>query len=413
MTVLYITQNGITDHIGRSQVAPYVLGLARRGYKLHVLSAEKPGRDRLEAKYAEELATAGVEWSRVRYRNAPRVAGPLLTHYAMMRRAREVARRHRITFVHCRSHPAAHIGYDLFQRFGIPYIFDFRDFYADSGLDKAHGLARLAFAQVRRQEGPMLRNAAGVVCLTERAIEVLLGRYFDWAPAARGKFRVIPCCADFSLFDRGRLTAAQIAEARTRAGLTPDDDVMLYLGSLGPDYLLDQMLALFRQFKLVSKHAKFLFVCNNGRNLVDAACLRLGVAETDVRFVTAERDDIPAFLSLARLSVIFIRPDLAKAGCSPTKLAEALACDVPVVANTGFGDIDRILHFDRNRSIVIPNFSDETLRDALRRIIDDKDRPPGAIRAASGEYNIAEGVCRYSAIYDELLSRRSANLASC
>ena len=41
MTILYITEDGITDHIGRAQVAPYLLGLARLGFDIHILSAEK------------------------------------------------------------------------------------------------------------------------------------------------------------------------------------------------------------------------------------------------------------------------------------------------------------------------------------------------------------------------------------
>ena len=38
MKVLYISHDGITDHIGKSQVAPYLLGLAAKGYGITVLS---------------------------------------------------------------------------------------------------------------------------------------------------------------------------------------------------------------------------------------------------------------------------------------------------------------------------------------------------------------------------------------
>ena len=48
-----------------------------------------------------------------------------------------------IRLVHCRSFPPALIGYRLNRRFGTKYVFDFRDFYADGGLDKARGLSRL------------------------------------------------------------------------------------------------------------------------------------------------------------------------------------------------------------------------------------------------------------------------------
>jgi len=65
MSVLYITQNGIADHIGQSQVAPYILGLARAGHAIHLLSAEKPGRDEVIARYQRLFGEAGIPWARV------------------------------------------------------------------------------------------------------------------------------------------------------------------------------------------------------------------------------------------------------------------------------------------------------------------------------------------------------------
>ena len=48
MRVLYLSHTGLTEPLGRSQVLPYVLGLARRGWDFTILSFEKPeSRDRL------------------------------------------------------------------------------------------------------------------------------------------------------------------------------------------------------------------------------------------------------------------------------------------------------------------------------------------------------------------------------
>ena len=52
---------------------------------------------------------------------------------------------------------------------------------------------------------------------------------------------------------------------------------MLYLGSLGPDYLLDEMVALFRQFLVLKPRAQFLFVSNNGKELVDNPLYRFKI----------------------------------------------------------------------------------------------------------------------------------------
>ena len=58
--MLYIGHNGITDHIGEAQVAPYNLGLARLGNEIHILTAEKPGRGTLKQKYRQLSAEAGT-----------------------------------------------------------------------------------------------------------------------------------------------------------------------------------------------------------------------------------------------------------------------------------------------------------------------------------------------------------------
>ena len=89
VTILYITQNGITDHIGRSQIAPYLLGLAKQGFKIHLLSAEKSGRGELMARYGRDFAAAGVQWTYVPYRNSPTYVGQARTQFDMRAAARQ------------------------------------------------------------------------------------------------------------------------------------------------------------------------------------------------------------------------------------------------------------------------------------------------------------------------------------
>lgn len=403
MTVLYITQNGVTDHIGRSQVAPYVLGLAREGFQIHVLSAEKTGQDALIEQYQKLFDSAGVRWTRVHYRNKPSVVGPAWTQALMRRAAHRLIINEGIRLVHCRSFPPALIAYRLKQTLGVKYIFDFRDFYADGGMRKTRGLAWLIYRRFKQLEGPMIRNADKVVCLTERAKEVLSNWYLSDDVNAARRFQVIPCCADFSHFNLARLPAADIVRAREKAGLKPRDFVLLYLGSLGPDYLLPQMLRLFRQVLVLKPQARFLFVSNNGKELIDRECDVQGIAREHISFVSADRDEVPSFIALADLSVVFIRADVSKIGCSPTKLAELFACNVPVIANTGVGDLDSIIDFQKNGSVIVKNFSDDALRFAIEQVIAFKKMGVANIRENSREFALEDGVARYATVYRELL----------
>ena len=51
LTVLYITQNGVTDHIGRSPGHPYLLGLAKLGFPIRIAQRRKPGHEDLIQEY--------------------------------------------------------------------------------------------------------------------------------------------------------------------------------------------------------------------------------------------------------------------------------------------------------------------------------------------------------------------------
>lgn len=409
MSVLYITQNGICDHIGQSQVAPYVLGLAAKGHRIHVLSAEKPGQDALVARYRALFDAAGVRWTRVPYRNSPKVIGPMLTQWRLERAARRIVRSEPVHAVHCRSFPAAMIGHGLKRRYGVPYLFDFRDFYADGGLTKGAALLRPLYRRMKAMEGPMIREASRVVTLTERARDLLVDWYLKDVPDAAARFAVIPCCADFTHFDPAKVAAEELDAARERLGLAPGQTVLLYLGSLGPDYLLPQMLALFAELVKQRADARFLFVSNNGRELVDAECVNQGLDPARIVFTSAARDLVPTLIALATLSVVFIRADLSKAGCSPTKLAELFAMNVPAVVNAGVGDLDRIVSPDRNGSALVADFAPATLSRAIAEVLHLREKGPIAIRESSGEFDLPAGVATYDRVYNELWREREAD----
>ena len=403
MTVLYITQNGITDHIGQSQIAPYVLGLARSGFTIHVLSAEKEHRKHLVGRYAKRFADAGVDWTRVPYRNTPRFVGQALTQRRLERAAFGIVRQENVRLVHCRSHPAALIGRRLRYRNGLPYLFDFRDFYADGGLIKAKALSRLWFARLKTIESDLVRDAAGMVCLTDAARAILLRSYASPdAPDDASRFQVIPCCADFDHFDPDRIDPGEAAQLRQQIGAGNSRNVMLYLGSVGPDYLLPQMLRLFIEYRKLRSDAKFLFVANNGHEEIRNAARRCGASMEDILVTTSTRDNVPKLVSLARLSVIFIRPDLSKAGCSPTKLAELFAMNVPVIGNAGVGDMSKILALQENGSVAIHDFGSETLRQAIISVMTATEKGID-IRSNSRRFDLPLGVKLYADTYRQIL----------
>ena len=396
MTVLYISQDGITDHIGQSQIAPYVLGLAARGYDIHLLSAEKDGREALIADYQARFASVGVRWTTLPYHKP--LIGTLRDFAAMIYAARRICRAEDITLVHCRSHPTMPVGMAVKRWTGARLLFDFRDFWADTGI--ARGRFVLVFRGLKRFERRFVLAADHVNCLTERAVTYLQREYV--ATAAAPSFSVVPCCADFDLF-RLPLDAAA---TRSELDIAQDATVLLYLGSIGVEYLLDHMMTLFVQLRKLRPNAIFLFVVNNAADTVYTAAAAAGLPREAIRVITAARSRVPALIGASDLSVAFIRADLSKIGCSPTKVGETLACGVPVVANAGVGDLDALLSPGVNGSLVLTDFAPATMCAGLGHVLA---RPLSSaeIRSSALALSLDSGIDAYAAIYEALDVRGS------
>ena len=389
MSVLYLSQDGIADHIGQSQVAPYILGLAERGYDIHLISAEKAGTEAIIADYRQRFAAVGVRWTIVAYHKP--LIGTLRDLVAMSRAALAIARTERITLVHCRSHPTLPVGIAVKRWTGAKLLFDFRDFWADTGIAKGRFVPVYRF--FKRLERSFVRAADHVNCLTHRAAEHLRAAY----PEQRASWSVIPCCADFTLFQPSQ----NIAATRTELGIAPDAIVLLYLGSIGPDYLLDRMMALFRELRALRPGAVFLLVVNNAADEIHMAAQAAGIPRDAIRVTGAPRARVPALVGVADLSVSFRRQGLNMVGCSPTKLGETFACGVPVIANAGLGDLDTLLSIDINGSTTIANFAPETLRAGLEQVLD-QPLTPLEIRQSALELRLESGVDAFAAVYGAL-----------
>jgi glycosyltransferase involved in cell wall biosynthesis len=397
--ILYLTQDGITDHIGQAQIAPYILGLAALGHEIHILSPEKPGREALKEKYRGIFDAAGVRWSTVRYANRPPLVSSFTTLWLMYRKAEEITRAERPDLVHSRSFLPWEIVIRLKRKFGVKALLDFRDFWVDLRLETAP--FKFVYRLLKRREPTYFNAADHIVTLTSRAVDILMSWYPQAVGGRRDRYTVIPCCADFTHFDPERTDRRAVEAHRKELGLG-EGPILLYLGSLGADYLLPQMLRLFQVLREMRPTAQFLFLSNNAAEQVEAARIAAGIPDGAIRFISVDRTLVPEYISLADLSVVFVRPSLSKAGGSPTKLAEVFALNVPVIANSGVGDMDAIIDYERNGSTIVKDFEPETLRAALEKALALPTERRMQIRANSVEYTLEEGVRRYARIYDEL-----------
>ena len=398
MKVLYISHDGITDHIGKSQVAPYLLGLAAKRYQITVLSNEKNLTSDEIKEYKTLFNDSGIEWYINSYSNKIPILSPLLTSFRQYLLAKKVCTNSKFNMIHSRCYISTIIGYFLKRYLGnIKLLFDLRDFWIDTRIETR----KLGFLYrfLKIIEGNIFRNSDYFICLTEKAKKRIITMCKDFNCSSEDK--VIPCCADLTLFDFNNVNEKEIDLLRKKEGLE-NRFVLSYLGSLGSDYLLKEMVETFKILKSIREESKFLFISNNGEKQVIREFENQSLSKDDLIFRTLKRRDVPKYLKLVDLSLIYIRSSQSKVGCSPTKLAELLGMGVPVIANSGVGDLDEILSMEANNSSCLKSFKLKDIEDSLSKFLDKRIDKTRIRDFALKNFSLEVGINRYQEVYKTL-----------
>ena len=393
---VYMCYDGVLEPLGESQVVAYLERLAQ-SHRIHLVSFEKAADlDSGERRQhmADRLERAGVVWHPRRYHKRPAIVSTLWDMSTAIGVSAWLALRHRARLLHARSvlcaamlYPAKVVGRGRF-------LIDIRGFWADERVDG--GMIRPGgpvYQVLKVLEKAMLRRADHIVTLTHASVPVLrddprLGR-------ATAPITVIPTCADLALFSPG---------VRDRAApLT-----IGYAGQVGTWYMLDEMLAFFAAVQRHRPAARLLVVNTHQQPIVRAAIAHARLDPQSVEVVASERSQMPGHMRRMDAGLALINPFFSKIASAPTKLGEYLGCGVPVVANTGCGDMARIVNEDRV-GVVLADSSQEAIDAAALRLLerlDDDTLSDRCVASARAHFSLDEGVRRYRAVYQSLLKAR-------
>jgi glycosyltransferase involved in cell wall biosynthesis len=414
--VLYVSHNGMLENLGQAQVLPYLRGLAKRGFEIDLLSYELPDveQDRIDA-LQRALRGDGIAWSPLRRARDPRLRTKVLESAKGVAQALRRALERRPAIVHGRSYLPTAVA-DLVAS-TVPrarLVFDCRGMLGDEYVDAGYWTeARLEYRLLKAYERRVFRRAEGVVVLTETLKRIVETR--GWMSRGRppgvqrGVIEAIPCCVDMARFrfdGRGRVS--------TRFELGFDDNhlVILYSGSLGGWYQ-DEDLATFVGLLARAKgveNIRVLLLTHQNSDALARLLSKEGIPQTSLVVRRAKPEEMARYLSAGDLAISFIKSCFSKLGSSPTKVAEYLACGLPVVLNGDIGDqVD--LAAEEKACVVLPSLAQEHLEAAVPHALLNSSRSIEE-RAAIGQ-EIARrrfdlegvGVARYEQLYRRMLQR--------
>jgi len=397
---IYITYWSLLDPLCQSQSLPYLISLARDGYRIGLITFEQR-RWRMSAEEAEakraELALQGIEWHPMSYHKRPPVLSTLFDIGVGSLAAARLAKRSRATVVHGRSSVSSAIAAVAAKLAGTQLFVDadgpLSQEYVDAGVWSQGSFGHRITEWGERHA---MQRADVVAVLTDHRKREVASCLSDTP------IYVLPCAVDLKRF---RPVPERRRALRDDLGLR--GTVFVYAGKPGGWYATEEMVAFVAAAKEVFDPLTLLVLTGEDPAVFAELCERARVP-----FVSraVPPSDMPAYLSSADVGLCFLHPFPSKRSCSPIKLGEYLASGLPVVSTSGCGDYDRLIA-EESLGIVVENSQRDAYPGAateLRRLLDEPGIHERCRAAASRWVGLDEVVApRYAEVYQRLSSLKA------
>lgn len=404
--ILFLSYDGMTDPLGQSQVIPYLKGLCEYGYRFTIVSFDKPELYKLNKQAVEGmLEESEINWVSLPYHKSPPVISSIYDYYQMKRAAFHLHKQFKFDMVHTRPGIPTLVALKLKTKTRIKFLNDVRGFWAQERIDGGmwnlnNPVYKKLFSFFRNKEMQCIARAEDFVCLTEKAKDILIEEARTVGRTINPE--VIPCSADVQLFDPSSIPQSAIQTTKQRLGIDENKIIISYLGSIGGWYLTEEMMRFCKIVQLQHSNVVFLFIAPHRHEKIREAAAIVGLSPDSVVIVKANRNEVPTYLSLSNYNLFFIKPAYSKLASSPTKHGEVMAMGIPVITNTGVGDVDSIIK-KYNAGWLISDFT-ESAYAATAKKISETNFNKEAIRAGALEiYSLENAIQSYRKVYKRIL----------
>ncbi len=401
-TFLFVSIDGMTDPLGQSQVLPYLINLAKKGHKIGIISCEKKENWKLNNHLIQTIVSeAKIDWNYCFYKSGKPFISQLQNFLSLKNKVTiEVKKNEGYTILHCRSYLPGLIGLYSKKKYNTSFIFDMRGFWADERIEgaiwnKNSIIGASLYAYFKKKEKEMIIASDAIISLTHKAKQIII----DWNLIINNdKIQVIPCCVDLEHFSRKNINLSHLERIQNQLPQLKNKFILSYIGSIGTWYKADEMLAFF---KILSDKtpALFLIITKDNPELLYASAKKAAVNIDNLIIKSSSRSDMPYYIALSTASVFFINPTFSKLASSPTKMGEILSMGIPIVTNTGIGDVDDIIH-QTHCGVTISHFSPSDYQKAADDLLKNiQSHGDNTVSTATTYFSLMDGVDKYDAVY--------------
>ena len=398
--VVFLSYDGIADPLGQSQILPYLFGISsNKNYKITIVSFEKTENYHQKKVFIlNKLKKNNIDWIPLKYTKHPPIFSTIWDIYKL-RKAINKLKNKGLELIHCRSYITTLVALGFKKKYKTPFIFDMRGFYADERVDgKIWYLDNLIYKKIynyfKSKEKEFLQYSDYTISLTETGKKEIV----SWNLPNQSKIKVIPCCTDETLFQK-----KNIQNVRSELGFNKDDFIISYVGSIGTWYMLDEMLDFFKCLQIKNPKAKFLFITKDNPHLILEKAKSKEIDLGAIKIQPSSREMMPSYIGVSNFSIFFILPVFSKKASSPTKMGEIMNLGIPIICNSGVGDVDEIMGKSMPE-LLIKEFSNNEYDRVIDLITNNyKPNQKTIIETSHNYYSLEKGVEKYKEVYLEIL----------
>jgi len=393
--VLYITYDGLLEPIGQSQILKYVMHLSSQ-HDFTILSLEKE-RDLADKNKLIEcknvLQQHKIKWNYKKYSQSG-VLGYFNNFMQLSLHTLKILLSQRILMVHIRGYAPGFVFWAINRFFKTKIIFDMRGYWPDEKHDRAGWhKSSIKYKFFKHLELFLLNFSSHIVVLTNQS-KIYLEKTYH---VPEEKISVIRTCVDEVQFkpeiDPISTLDDQLKITEFRIG---------YVGTIDTAYNFSKFLLLVKRFSHFHDNVKLIILTGSPRQKVLDEIQNL---ELDIN---VEIDFMPRHLIAQSIKTFhflgfYLNKNFSVTASMPTKIAESLACGIPVICNEFNMDIKSILL--SNNSGYIYDFELEMTEQKYQEIMKIVTRPSIKLdcrATALKEFSLQRGIKAYNAIYNKL-----------
>jgi glycosyltransferase involved in cell wall biosynthesis len=330
--VLYVTYDGLMDPLGDSQVLRYLERIDRSSFTFFIVSFEKQSRLADKSHYqlidSRVRSISGV-WFPLKYGNRFSLLSYLMCMFNGIICTFNLIGKFNIRVCHARSYMPAFMLLPSVFIFPIKLVFDPRSFWPEEKVDANQWRnGGLIFLLVKFLESIVYKFSSIIILQTQAAVD-LLESSREVCPS---KLVKIPNSVDLDIFLKRPVRSTGFISLQKPF-------VLGYTGSFGTWYMLDEMLLAFGFVSKFVDECLFSVVTNADPALIINRASHLCVNSRNILIAEAKPWSVPKYVQEFDLGLAFIKPCFSKLAASPTKIPEYLSLGVPVLSNTGIGDL--------------------------------------------------------------------------